>query len=245
MNVSTEVIVTGDTAALAELVAEHVVAAAAHAVAERGRFDLALAGGSTPKAAYDLLAGRLRTEIHWPYVRFFFSDERCVGPEDADSNYRMARDHLLGPLAIAPEAVARMRGEDDPSAAATAYAALLRERLGPELRLDLVLLGMGTDGHTASLFPGSDPYADDEALVRAPYVATVAARRLTMTPRMLNGARRIAVVTAGAAKAQALTAALDGPHDPVTVPVQTLAPRDGRLSWLVDRASTSRRPRRS
>lgn len=236
--------IVADEAALAERLAETVSAAAVEALARRGRFDVALAGGSTPKAAYALLAAPpFADRVDWSRAHFFFGDERCVPPTDDESNYKTAKTRLFDPLGIAPAAVFRMHGEDDPNVAARAYAATLRERLESDAagtpRFDLVLLGMGPDGHTASLFPGSDPFADDAALVRAPYVEKFATFRITLTPRVLNASRAVVVTTAGAAKASALAAVLDEPTDPPCYPISILCPRDGTLTWLVDRAAAS------
>jgi 6-phosphogluconolactonase len=255
-----QLVVVAGEAELARALAEHVAEAAREAIAARGRFDLALAGGSTPKAAYELLAAApLRDTVDWAKVRFFFGDERCVPPDDPQSNYKMARDALLAPLGIGAEPVEaepveaelveaelveagrvfRMRGEDDPPGAARAYAAELVQRLGDPPAFDLLLLGMGPDGHTASLFPGSDPFAGDAALVRAPYVAKFAACRLTLTPRAIAAARKVAVAAAGAAKAEALRDALEGPYDPQRRPIQVVRRTDGTLTWLVDRAAAA------
>jgi len=232
-------IVVRDAEALAERVARHTLDAGAQALARRGRFDVALAGGSTPKAAYELIASsRFRGELDWSRVRFFFGDERCVPPDDDQSNFKMARTTLLDPLGIAPTAIFRMRGEDDPQAAAAAYAEILRAELelddaGAPV-LDLVMLGMGPDGHTASLFPGTDPLEDDDLLVRAPYVEKFATFRLTLTPKTIDAAHEVAVATAGDTKTDALAAVLDGPFDPQRYPVQIVRPRNGTLTWLVD-----------
>ena len=233
-------VVVADEPALARAVAEHVVETGREALRARARFDLALAGGSTPKAAYGLLAiPPLRDALDWSKVRFFFGDERCVPPEDPQSNYKMARDALLAPLSIAPERVFRMRGEDDPPGAARAYAALLLERLGSPPVLDLVMLGMGPDCHTASLFPGNDPCAEDEALARAPYVEKLATYRITLTPHAINAARHVAIAAAGSAKAEALRDVLEGPYDPLRRPIQVVRPTSGTLLWLVDREAVT------
>ena len=193
--------VVKDPGALAQVVAACVVDVARAAIAVEGRCALALAGGTTPKAAYALLtAPPLRDALDWSKVSFFFGDERCVGPDDAQSNYKMAYDALLGPLGISPARIFRMRGEDEPATAARDYATILRRELGDEPRLDLMLLGMGPDGHTASLFPGADPFEDDAQLVRAPFVTKLSAYRLTVTPRVINAAHLVAIATAGPQK---------------------------------------------
>lgn len=232
-----------DDAALARALAGLVITEAKGAIEKRGSFALALAGGSTPKAAYALLAHEA-TAVDWARVRFFFGDERCVPPHDEQSNYHTAHHALLGPLGIADAQVFRLRGEDAPARAAVSYADVLRRELSATQDgipvLDLVLLGMGPDGHTASLFPGSNPLTDDAALVRAPYVEAFATYRLTLTPRVLNAGRVVAVATAGDAKADALHAVLDGFPDPTAYPIAILAPRSGDLRWLVDRAAAAK-----
>jgi 6-phosphogluconolactonase len=172
-------------------------------------------------------------------VLFFFGDERCVPPEDPESNYGMARDAMLAPLGIDAAHVFRMRGEDPPAQAAAAYAAVLQEQLGPSTVLDLVMLGMGPDGHTASLFPGSSPHDGGDALVAAPFVAKFDTYRITLTPRAINAARAVEIATAGTAKAAALAGALDGPYNPNLYPVQIVDPHSGKLTWLVDRAAAA------
>jgi 6-phosphogluconolactonase len=232
--------VVKDPGALAQVVAACVVDVARAAIAVEGRCALALAGGTTPKAAYALLtAPPLRDALDWSKVSFFFGDERCVGPDDAQSNYKMAYDALLGPLGISPARIFRMRGEDEPATAARDYATILRRELGDEPRLDLMLLGMGPDGHTASLFPGADPFEDDAQLVRAPFVTKLSAYRLTVTPRVINAAHLVAIATAGPQKAAALATALEGPRDPIHCPIQVVAPARGHLTWLVDRAAAA------
>jgi len=231
-------VVVADEIALAREVADRFVTHASEAIAARGRFDVALAGGSTPKAAYALLASaEYRERVDWTHVRFYFSDERCVPPDDAESNYRMAREAMLAPLEIPDARVLRMHGEDAPERAAANYAAILRELGGEVPVLDLVMLGMGPDGHTASLFPGTDPFLDDALLVRAPLVEKFGTHRLTFTPRTINAARDVQIATAGTAKTEALAIARTGAYDPIRTPIQSVAPTDGRLTWLVDRAA--------
>lgn len=236
-------VVVADEASLARTVAEHVVARGNASLGDRGTFFVSLAGGSTPKAAYALLATVYRDALDWSRVRFFFGDERCVPPDDDDSNYKMANARLFEPLGIPESNVFRMRGEDDPAAAAAAYAETLRNEVPKNSAgtpaFDLVMLGLGPDGHTASLFPGSDPFADDDLLVRAPFVEKFGTHRITLTPRVLNAASEIDVATAGPTKTAALAAVLEGAYDPSHLPAQALDPTPGRLSWLVDTAAAA------
>jgi len=237
--------IVDDEVALAARLAQIVSSCATEAISRHGRFDLALAGGSTPKAAYALLAAApFASHINWSRVRFFFGDERCVAPDDEQSNYKTAKLRLFDPLQIPKGAIFRMRGELRPAAAASEYAATLRRELdidpGGTPVFDLVLLGMGEDGHTASLFPGSDPYADDDALVRAPYVERFAANRITLTPCVLDAAHRVVVATAGSAKADALAAVVDGPVLPQIYPIAVLASRDDTVTWIVDRSAAAK-----
>lgn len=235
-----ELLVFATPETVAEAVADAFVRDAREAIATRGTFYVALAGGTTPKAAYRLLAQEPRKNaIDWANVQIFFGDERCVAPDNDESNYKMACDAMLNAVGVPPANVHRMRGEIEPQAAAEEYAALLRERLGEHLRLDLIMLGMGADGHTASLFPGTDPHQDEDRLVRAPYVEKMQTHRITLTPKILNSARHIIVATEGLTKAPALYAVRKGPYDPELHPIQVLAPTDGTLTWYVDRAAAA------
>jgi 6-phosphogluconolactonase len=235
-------IVLDDGAALAAAVAARFVERGRAAIEARGRFFIALAGGSTPKASYALIAASERDALDWNRVRFFFGDERCVPPDSDASNFKMALTNLMAPLQIPAEHVFRMHGEDDPAAAARAYAEVVVREVPAESGVpvfDLVMLGMGPDGHTASLFPGSDPHEDDAALVRAPFVAKFGTHRLTLTPRVLTAARVIDVATAGPTKTAALAAVLEGPPDPVRYPISVLADAGDRVTWLVDRIAAA------
>jgi 6-phosphogluconolactonase len=224
----------GVTAALAQAFAD----AARTAVAQRRAFQVVLSGGTTPKAAYQLLASEpLRSQVDWSRVFVYFGDERCVPPGDPASNYRMAYDALLGAVPIPSENVFRMRGEIDPAIAANEYASLIRANLGGRPQFDLVLLGLGENAHTASLFPGTPPDLDDNALVRAVNVASQNMWRITLTPEAINAARGVVFAVEGAAKAPALHAVLEGPRDAVQWPAQIVQPSHGTLTWLVDEAA--------
>ena len=226
----------GVTAALAQAFAN----AARAAVAQGETFEVALSGGTTPKAAYLLLACEpFRSQIDWSTVFVYFGDERCVPPDNPASNYRMAYEALLSAVPIPAEHVFRMRGEIDPAIAANEYASLIRARLGDHPHFDLVLLGLGDNAHTASLFPGTAPDLDDNALVRAVNVQSENMWRITLTPETINGARSVVFAVEGAAKAPALHAVLEGPRDATQWPAQIVQPSHGTLTWLVDEAAAS------
>ena len=233
--------VFADAAALAAAAAGHFVTLAAQALAERGRFEVALAGGSTPKAMNALLAAQPQA-LDWSKVRFFFGDERCVPPEHPESNFRMTRETLFDPLRISAANVFRMRGEDEPHAAAAGYDAVLARELGAQAVFDAIFLGMGPDGHTASLFPGTLAGIDPTRRVVANFVPKFNAFRLTVTPLVINAARHVTITAGGAEKAAALAHVLDGPRDPDTYPSQLVAPAGGELTWLVDAAAGDRNP---
>jgi 6-phosphogluconolactonase len=228
--------VLADATALAQAAAGHFLTLAAPAIQTRGRFDVALAGGSTPKAMNAILAAQPQA-IDWTRVRFFFGDERCVPPDHPDSNYRMTRETLFAPLGIAEAQIFRMHGEDEPHAAAAAYDALLARELGAAAVFDAVFLGMGPDGHTASLFPGTIAGIDHARRVVANFVPKFETFRLTLTPPVINAARHVTITAGGAEKAASLAAVLDGPHEPDTYPTQLVAPASGELTWLVDAAA--------
>lgn len=227
-----------DAEAVTAALAQTFVESAQTAVAQRGLFDVALSGGTTPKAAYQRLAAEpLRSQVDWSRVFVYFGDERCVPPEDAASNYRMAYESLLGAVPIPTENVFRMRGEADPAIAANEYASLIRAHMGGHPHFDLVLLGLGEDAHTASLFPGSLLDAGDESLVRAVYATSQAMWRITLTPEAINAARSVVFAVEGAAKALALQSVLEGPRDAARWPAQIVQPAHGTLTWLVDEAA--------
>ena len=224
-----------DPAALARALADVIVATAGLAMAERGAFRIALAGGRTPQTTYELLGREpLSDAISWSDTFVYFGDERCVPPNDEQSNYRMVERALLEHIPIPPANVHRIRGEIDPGLAANEYASILRADFGDAPRFDLTLLGLGKDGHTASLFPGTPPNTDDESLVRAVYADADVMWRVTMTPLVINLSRSVAFAVAGADKAQILAEVYEGPTDPVKYPAQIVHPASGKLTWFVD-----------
>jgi 6-phosphogluconolactonase len=224
-----------DPQALARALAELFVATGRMATAERGSFHVALSGGNTPRAAYELIGQEpLRDELSWSDVFVYFGDERCVPPTDEQSNYRMAQKAFLDAVAIPRANVHRIYGEVDPGHAANEYATILRADLGNAPQFDLFMLGLGPDGHTASLFPGSSPETDSDALVRAVYAPSQMMWRVTMTPKVINLARTVVFAVEGADKAKAFAEVYEGPIDPVKYPAQIVRPHSGRLIWMVD-----------
>jgi 6-phosphogluconolactonase len=239
MDAAPELVIVPDPAALAETAARAIVDSALEAVAARGRFMIALAGGATPRTTYERLAAPpLRERMPWDRTFVFFGDERAVPPEHPDSNYGMARDALLARVPLPPANVHRMRGEDPPEAAARAYEDDLRAFFGGAPRLDLLLLGIGADGHTASLFPGSPALEERTRLVAAPYVPALGASRITLTFPAIAAAARVVFLVAGAAKAPALARVLSGDDAaPDAPPAARVSAGEGPVLWIVDRAA--------
>ncbi|HZU07172.1 MAG TPA: 6-phosphogluconolactonase [Chloroflexota bacterium] len=232
--------VAEDLEALSQQAARFVAETVAAAVAARGRCTLALAGGTTPRRTYELLAAPpLREAVPWEAVHLFWGDERCVPPDHPDSNYRLVRESLLAHIAIPPPNVHRVPTEIGPPAVVAAhYERELRGHFALEVtdvpQFDLILLGMGADGHTASLFPGSPALEETRRLVVPSRVEYLPHERVTLTLPVLNAARVLAFLVAGADKAPALTRALAG--DPA-VPAARVRPAAGAVHWYVDRAA--------
>jgi 6-phosphogluconolactonase len=229
-----------DLAELSERAAELLIGIAREAASTPGGFTLALSGGSTPKALYELLAREEKSaRIPWEQTHVFWSDERCVPPSDSQSNYRMAHETLLARVCVPAEHIHRMRGEDEPHLAAEAYAVELENHFGAgDPRLSLILLGMGDDGHTASLFPHTPALVDTSHTVAANYVEKLAAHRLTMTLRTLNAAATIIFLVSGEAKAAALNRVFEsGAIEDEPPPARLVRPAQGELMWLVDEAA--------
>ncbi len=239
-----QIIQVADAAALAQKAAELFQQKAHEAIARSGRFTVVLSGGSTPKAMFALLASEpYRKEIDWAHVSIFWGDERCVPPDHADSNYRMTNEALLSQVPLPPNNVFRMHGEDDPAAAARAYSAQLRQYFQTESfpRFDLVFLGMGADGHTASLFPGTSAlHAAANEIAVENYVEKLKTYRLTLTAATINQARTIVFLVGGADKAATLHAVLQGEYQPELYPSHLIQPVNGTLLWVVDEAASAR-----
>jgi 6-phosphogluconolactonase len=247
MDAAPEIVIAPDGAALADIAARTIVEAATDAVAARGRFTIALAGGATPRDTYERLAAPpFRDRLPWDRTLAFFGDERAVPPEHPDSNYRMAREALLSAVPLPPAQVFRIRGEaDDTEVAASEYArtlaAVFKTRRGEVPRFDLVLLGLGVDGHTASLFPGSPVLKEIFRTVAAVHATAASVpQRLTLTLPVFNAAARVVFLVSGAEKAKIVKAALS---DHVAgVPAAMVRPPGGRLTWLLDRGAAALLP---
>jgi len=221
-------IVAADLDELARLAAAWMAEEIRQAVARGGRCAFALSGGSTPRPAYERLA--LEPAVPWHGVEVYFGDERAVPPTDPESNYRMAREALLDRAGLPAGRVHPMEADDpDLEAAAARYESLLPERL------DVLVLGMGPDGHTASLFPGSPLLRETRRRVAPARGPVPPIHRLTITPSVIAAARRVAVITAGAVKAPVVAQVRQGPWRPEELPVQLA--RDG--TWIIDRAAAS------
>jgi 6-phosphogluconolactonase len=224
--------------------AEEIVRAAQDAVAQRGRFTIALSGGSTPKSLYTLLATNARTSLPWEKMFFFWGDERHVAPTDAESNYRMADEAMLSKIPVAAGNVFRVPAENpDAAAVAEAYEQTLRKFFALEPgkfpAFDLILLGMGPDGHTASLFPETAALQEKSRLVVANWVEKFKTNRITFTLPVLNAARCVTFLVSGTDKATVLREVLKGDAPGEQYPSKLVQPVDGKLIWLIDRAAAS------
>lgn len=224
--------------------AEEVVRTALDAVEQRGRFAIALSGGSTPKNLFNLLATNARNALPWDRMFFFWGDERHVPPDDPDSNYRMADETMLSKVPVPPGNVFRIAAENpDANAAADSYEKTLVKffalKPGEFPRFDLILLGMGPDGHTASLFPGTAALQEKSRLVVANWVEKLKTHRLSFTLPVLNAAATVAFLISGTDKAPALRAVLQSDAPGEQYPAKLVHPVDGKLIWLIDRAAAS------
>ena len=217
--------------------------AARQAVETHGEFTIALSGGSTPRTLFEMLAGpHYRPQIEWARVVIFFGDERCMPPDHPESNYRMANEAMLSRVPIPGDNVYRIRGEIDPHEAAAEYEQILKEKFGDTGGIDVTLLGMGKDGHTASLFPGTDAVNERVRLAVPNYAehsTTGKSWRVTMTAPFLNRSHQILVLAAGADKAERIAEVLEGPRDPQRLPIQLIDPPDGKVTWILDVAAAA------
>ncbi len=230
-----KMIIFDDPKSLAEAAARDFAERAAAAISARGRFAAALAGGSTPKATYETLARDCADEIEWGKIHIFIGDERTVPPDHDDSNFRMANEALLARVPIG--SVHRMRGELDPEDAAREYEADLRNFFGDAPRFDLIHLGIGGDGHTASLFPRTEALDITDRLVVANPVEKLGTVRLTLTAPVINASRAVVFLVAGEGKAEALAEILEGDAEARDYPSKLIQPGDGGPEWMVDRSA--------
>ncbi len=238
-----------DADALARRAAQYFVEMAEEAVSARGRVRIAVSGGSSPEAAFALLGDPLqpwRAQMPWDKLDLYWVDERCVGPDHPDSNYRMTRESLLDHAPLEPRQIHRIEGELEPEVAAARYESELRNSFrleGAELpRFDLIALGMGTDGHTASLFPHTEAIHELTRLVTANHVPTKDAWRITLTWPVINRASSVFFLASGSDKALILKEVLTGPKDLDRLPSQLIWPASGILTLILDKSAAALLP---
>ncbi len=240
-----EIEIVPDLAALSQRAAEQFSRLAEYAIRKRGRFVVALSGGSTPRPMNALLAERpLADGIDWAKVFVFWGDDRCVPPDHTESNYRTARETLLSHVSIPDGNIHRVQGEYSPEQAARKYEDELRDFFGVQPpRFDLILLGLGDDGHTASLFPGTPGVRENRrwaVAVKHDTPPLPLVDRVTLTPPVLNAAANVTFLVSGAAKAERLYQVLHEPYNPDRLPAQVVRPKDGKLFWLLDEAAAGK-----
>ena len=216
------------------------------AIAERGRFLVALNGGGTPARLFSMRSDDSKDRIDWRHVHVFWGDERCVPPDDPGSSYGQARELLLSRVSIPDANIHRVKGELEPREASKEYSGILKEFSSPPLnfpRFDLVYLGMGEDGHTASLFPGSPVDVTEPTLPVTAQYQDRPANRVSLTPVVFNQARAVAFMATGEKKAVTLAEVLSDRYDPALYPAQRISPKEGDLIWLVDEDAASKLPK--
>jgi 6-phosphogluconolactonase len=236
--VTPDVRIFTDTESLSQAAATIFVETAREAIDRRGVSRISLSGGSSPRRMYSILAERSRRNmVDWRQLQFYWGDERCVPPEDLNSNYHTARDLLLSQVPVPPQNIYRVRTELEPELAAQDYALALGRHAEPPLRwprFDLVLLGLGDDGHTASLFPNASVDPGTATVAVRPAVADPPGWRVSLTPDVFNSARRIVFLVEGARKSAIVASVLYGAFQPDVLPAQLIRPTDGELIWLMD-----------
>ncbi len=228
-----------DPEALANAAATYILELAEAQLEESEGFSIALAGGTTPKRTYELLGDTLETELDPIDIYVFWSDERCVPPNDPMNNYRMAHTTFLSRVPIPDDQIHPIRCEEEAKEGAAEYEGILRTHFAPadEPQFDLVLLGLGEDGHTASLFPGSELLEEQERWVAAEFVQSLGGWRVTLTPVAINAAAHVAFIVEGKRKAEAVHRVIVGAEDPASWPAQLVAPEGGQLHWFLDEAA--------
>jgi len=236
-----------DSEKLSHYAANLFIKQAAQSIAERGQFLVALNGGSTPARLFQLLATEYREKVDWSKVHVFWGDERCVHPEDPGSSYGQARELLLSRVPIPDSNIHRIKGELGPVDASKEYSITLKNFAAPPFdwpRFDLIYLGMGEDGHTASLFPGSPVQVTEPTIPVTAHYQDRPANRVSLTPIVFNSARMIAFMATGVKKAITLAEVLSDRYNPAQYPAQRINPKDGELIWLVDEDAASKLPRK-
>ena len=237
-----ELHILADAEALADEAADFVSNLAEDSVRERRRFTVALSGGSTPRKLYEVLASSpYRERIEWSDWQVFWGDERCVPPDHPDSNYLMAKETLLDQVPIPTDHAHRMRGEEQPQITAGEYEKLLRDVFGDSTPvMDLILLGLGEDGHTASLFPGSDALEERNRLVVSNFVPQLQTYRITFAYSLINSARNVAFLVAGESKAKVANDVLEPKLAGPKYPASSVCPFSGSLHWFLTEDAASR-----
>ena len=238
-----------DTETLSQEAAQYIVRVAQESITAHRHFTLALSGGSTPKKLYGLLAEEpYRSQIDWTLVDIFWPDERCVPPDDAESNFLMAQQVLLSKIPIPANQIHRMPADQaDRDAASYAYTLEMQQTIGSEgvPSFDLIQLGMGPEGHTASLFPRQPSLHEQQRLVMPVTVPKPPPPRLTFTPRLLNAAHHVLFLVTGAEKQDAVKAVLEGEYQPDEYPAQIVQPTKGEVTWMLDAAAAEKLQRKA
>lgn len=232
-----------DGESMSHAAAKEFIEIAARSIEKRGRFLVALSGGGTPSGLYRLLAGApFREQIDWGKTFIFWGDERCVSPDDAGSNYRQAMDLLLSQVPIPSDNIQRIKGELEPAEAVMDYRRILKEFANPPYhwpRFNLILLGMGQDGHTASLFPGSEVDPTSPVIIASAHYQDRPSRRISLTPPVINDAQYVMFLVTGKDKAETLSKVLSKTKTLTQLPAQRIHPPDGKLFWFVDEAAAT------
>lgn len=222
-------------------IAAYFIKLAQKTISENGQFNVSLSGGSSPKKLYELLASEdLKNQIDWTKVYFFFGDERYVPHDHADSNYLMSYNSLFAPLSINENQIFKVDTSVDPSNAALGYEKCICNHFKDEPIFDLILLGLGDDAHTASLFPNTSLLWIDEELVKEVYLEDKAVYRISMTAPLINKAKNIAFLTFGEGKANALKFVLEADKDIKNYPAQLINPSNGEVQWFIDEAAAAK-----
>jgi 6-phosphogluconolactonase len=233
-----DIIVPGSEAATLEFSIDHFLAIANDAIVQRGLFTVALSGGSTPKAIFQGLATeQYRNQVDWKHVMLFWSDERTVSPDHEDSNYRMAMHAGFASLPILPENIFRMKAEGDVEQAAKDYEAIVKAKV-PSQAFDLIMLGMGEDGHTASLFPKTHGLHANDRLIIGNFIPQKNTWRMTMTFTCINAAHHIAIYVIGKSKAEMVKHVFTSPYDPDNLPVQRVGSPTHKALWILDQGAS-------